>query len=543
MDTENPSNMSESLDAVVDLIKLIEYPAISTSEDLHVAIEAGLKDKQYNNLIQFLTTELRALLNMDEDVNCATSLEDYTAFVMIISSFLRELNCPHESLTGGILTARLTKYSDKLLLVKYLVDQLMLARFLQEKVPEKKLELKLQETRESSDMRQILQTLRFPKPPANITSTQLFDKIVATIPLVIKKAGGVDLVGDGLFKGSLSDKQWELLKDIDSDLHKEYTLRREMMLMRLDVTIQSFQWSDKIKGKEVDFESHYFDQRRMLKPESNLDISDLFAARTDLAIHEKISSTSVRKNTKTPLNKVIIGQVPDRGGRCSELKAPPPDMPAWSGRNQTSGDFSRGGGRGNPRGGRESRGGRGGGGYEGRGGRGGRGSGSYESRGGGSHESRSSGGYEGRGGSEYEGRGGEYEAVGGYEGRGRGGYRKHQSGYQGRNSGITDDSQRRYGGNHYGGREESGSYDRYGGASYSGYGNDSYNSTRRDSDGSIEDYQQNKRPRTYDNFRSDRTTYAEQYVQENQHNQQYHRGGGRDNYHRGRGNYRGGGYR
>jgi len=38
-------------------------------------------------------------------------------------------------------------------------------------------------------------------------------------------------------------------------------------------------------------------------------LSDLLAAREDLAIIEKMSSASVRKNTQSAINKVIIGRV------------------------------------------------------------------------------------------------------------------------------------------------------------------------------------------------------------------------------------------
>lgn len=89
-------------------------------------------------------------------------------------------------------------------------------------------------------MRLILQNLRFPKPPANITIKQLFDKLETTIPLALKKAG-TDLIGKGIFDGFLSDKQWETLKNVQNGLNNEYKIRREMLLTRLDVTVQSFQ--------------------------------------------------------------------------------------------------------------------------------------------------------------------------------------------------------------------------------------------------------------------------------------------------------------
>lgn len=63
------------------------------------------------------------------------------------------------------------------------------------------------------------------------------------------------------------------------------------------------------KGKDDMFEKLYHDKRRMLKVEPDVDLADLLAAREDLAIMEKTSSVSVRKNTRTQLNKVIIGTV------------------------------------------------------------------------------------------------------------------------------------------------------------------------------------------------------------------------------------------
>lgn len=82
--------------------------------------------------------------------------------------------------------------------------------------------------------------LRFPKPPANITMQQLFQKMCPTVENVVKNVGS-SLVGKPAFNGYLSEKQWDMLKSVQNDLHNEYKIRREMLLTRLDVTIQSFQ--------------------------------------------------------------------------------------------------------------------------------------------------------------------------------------------------------------------------------------------------------------------------------------------------------------
>lgn len=89
-------------------------------------------------------------------------------------------------------------------------------------------------------MKKILTVLRFPKPPSNISMNTLFQKLIPTVETAIKKAGN-DIIGTPIFNLTLTDKQWHILKQVLSDLHAEYTIRREMLLKRLDCTVQSFQ--------------------------------------------------------------------------------------------------------------------------------------------------------------------------------------------------------------------------------------------------------------------------------------------------------------
>ena len=46
---------------------------------------------------------------------------------------------------------------------------------------------------------------------------------------------------------SLTEEQWAQLDQINDELTKEYSVRRQMLLTRCDVTVQSFRWSDKVK--------------------------------------------------------------------------------------------------------------------------------------------------------------------------------------------------------------------------------------------------------------------------------------------------------
>ena len=56
-----------------------------------------------------------------------------------------------------------------------------------------------------------------------------------------------EAVSRPLLKASLSERQWEAVTLINHALRQEYECRRQMLLQRLDVTILSFQWSDRAK--------------------------------------------------------------------------------------------------------------------------------------------------------------------------------------------------------------------------------------------------------------------------------------------------------
>ena len=54
----------------------------------------------------------------------------------------------------------------------------------------------------------------------------------------------------GLVTQPLSQEQWAVLDRINDALTKEYSVRRQMLLTRCDVTVQSFKWSERAKVRE-----------------------------------------------------------------------------------------------------------------------------------------------------------------------------------------------------------------------------------------------------------------------------------------------------
>lgn len=115
----------------------------------------------------------------------------------------------------------------------------------------------------------------------------------------------------------LSLEDWKSLESLQVDLDKEYALRCQMLLTRLDVTIQSFEWNCS-KDAIASLMSRYTEKRKELDDlvdvHKETDIVDLLAARSDLLIIQKTSSELVRRNTQSKIQKHIIGKVPDRGG-------------------------------------------------------------------------------------------------------------------------------------------------------------------------------------------------------------------------------------
>ena len=81
--------------------------------------------------------------------------------------------------------------------------------------------------------------LRFQKPPDNITADLLFKKVEEKLKETISQVPP-QLLSKPMFIGKLSNSQWDKLKQLQDELQSEYKMRREMLLKRLDVTVQSF---------------------------------------------------------------------------------------------------------------------------------------------------------------------------------------------------------------------------------------------------------------------------------------------------------------
>lgn len=192
----------------------------------------------------------------------------------------------------------------------------------------------------------------------------------------------VDYEGKRVWTTPLSAEETAVANEVNQAFQEEYKARREMMLKRLDVTLQTLLWSEKAK-------LHYDEMMSIIeKHKSDImgsgapfyTLLDVFAAQDDLLAVQKTSLHSSISGSK--LSGLIVTDVVDRGGRLGE-KRKAKDMPAFAARSaaaekhSSSGDASKSATSNAPKGQRSDGGGRGRG--------GGRGGGHGNKRGGKQH--------------------------------------------------------------------------------------------------------------------------------------------------------------
>ncbi|XP_048125005.1 protein FAM98A [Alosa alosa] len=399
---------------------------------LDAAVSGGAESPEFTKLCAWIVSELKVYCKLEENVHATNCPSEAEGFQLEVSGLLAELACPYTALTSGDATQRLLNKSNCLLLLTFLISELEASRMVLINQPQKKVE----ESGGSDvfmELKGICVGLGMSKPPANITMFQFFSGIEKKLKEAMSKVPP-NHVGAPLLKKPLGPVHWEKIEAINQALVNEYDVRRKMLLKRLDVTVQSFGWSERAKTHSEKLAKVYQPLRAALNAKTVVSVAHLYAARIDLSKIMRTSSGRIREKTACAINKILMGRVPDRGGRPYEIEPPPPEMPSWQKRQDgPSGGFGGGqhyggGGRGGGGGGRggydqHSHGGRGGGGYEQRGGydRGGRGGG----RGGKVQGGWSDGGGGGGGhhGHYQDGHGGGHQVGGGRGGYGGGGGR------------------------------------------------------------------------------------------------------------------------
>uniref|UniRef100_A0A4X2KNU6 Family with sequence similarity 98 member B n=1 Tax=Vombatus ursinus TaxID=29139 RepID=A0A4X2KNU6_VOMUR len=286
---------------VLDTLEALGYDGPLLEEQALIkAVESGLSSPEFSELCIWLGSQIKPLCDLEESISSTAGSEDIESFQLEISGFLKELSCPYSTLISGDIKDRLKKKDDCLKLLLFLSTELQALRILQKK------KLKGSQLDKNNEIYQEVQaicdTLCLPKSTTSDIPVVL-SHVESKMKDILSKVQN-NHIGKPLLKADLSPEQAEQLERINDALCCEYECRRRMLMKRLDVTVQSFGWSDRAKVKTDDIARIYQPKRYALSPKTTITLAHLLAAREDLSKIIRTSSGSTREKTTCAINKV-----------------------------------------------------------------------------------------------------------------------------------------------------------------------------------------------------------------------------------------------
>ncbi|XP_058838370.1 protein FAM98B-like [Topomyia yanbarensis] len=316
----------------VRLLFSLGYNTDDNSDELRLEaiLQAGLADRAYRLVVQWLAHQIRQYGEIDEDVS---SVDDLQCFSFELSSFLKELSCPYKDMLERPLSERFRQQCDALMLVDYLAGELA-AHLLLNKIR------KAKDTRQSNVLRsepnasenlfRIFKVLHIDNP--NASKNHIFEKINE------KLDNNPNTINSELLftpEENLTIEQWKQVDELNVELLEDRHVRLKMMLTRLDLTVSCFKWK---KEYAADVDRMYRQKKRILLglAESMFDgdISCLLAADKSLLIQERISSSRLRGSGKNMFRGYLT--LPEREGKVNISCEP--IMPMWSSREEGHAD-------------------------------------------------------------------------------------------------------------------------------------------------------------------------------------------------------------
>lgn len=166
----------------------------------------------------------------------------------------------------------------------------------------------------------------------DMDASSQFTDVLSEVESRLARLPGGDMT-ESLLSTGLSREQWMQVEKIGKVLSEDYLCRRQMMIKRFQVTLESFAWGEKQKERSEVLAS--VPPLSSLSGSSKVSLSLLIAVRKDQSLNEPIKA-----GKSTPVYKTLMGSVPDRGGRPGEIEPP---MPAW-GERRAKGHRGGGGG-------------------------------------------------------------------------------------------------------------------------------------------------------------------------------------------------------
>ena len=164
---------------------------------------------QFASYISDLCEKLSQLLGgTEENVSKISETSNLDNWKLELASFLRELQCPYDRLMIGESSQRLQEYSDRHLLLEFLLDEILVAKKTNQMSEKGSTKSNL------TSLFGILSSLKLSQPPSNTPVGALFNKFIERIngmPVNLKSF----LISEPLFTTlSLNTTQWNQLHEV-----------------------------------------------------------------------------------------------------------------------------------------------------------------------------------------------------------------------------------------------------------------------------------------------------------------------------------------
>ncbi|EFA82156.1 hypothetical protein PPL_04576 [Heterostelium album PN500] len=134
-----------------------------------------------------------------------------------------------------------------------------------------------------------------------------------------------DFMSEPFFKNTVfTDEEKKTIEELSLILFNDYSKRSEVLCKRLDVTLESLLWSEKVETKLDELNRIIRYQREVFPTIHHYSFQDLICTHRDIL---KIIKTSLDSKSSAQLVKnIIVGNVPDRGGRPGDKKIAMPSF-------------------------------------------------------------------------------------------------------------------------------------------------------------------------------------------------------------------------
>ncbi|EGC37340.1 hypothetical protein DICPUDRAFT_30483, partial [Dictyostelium purpureum] len=301
-----------------------------TEESFKSIIEKGKSDFLYHELIWAIGKELSVYFNIEWPAN--EKVEKLGEFNSILESSINKL------LKDSGFDKTEETYENRISMIEYLFLQLqtlqldLFEKFDNTKEKEKEKEMDSEEMKDVEIVNQEDYIISEIQVLSDLFSIEFnnYDNLSNTLGLISDKIKDTlkllpsDFISEPFFKRtSFNDQEKEEIETMSKTMYQDYKKRSIVLQKRLDVTVESLLWNERVadKLKEIKRNVNYFIQS--LPSITHYTYFDLINVHRDLLQIKRTSQHSVSAAT---LNSVIIGKVPDRGGRTNDRKIPMPSF-------------------------------------------------------------------------------------------------------------------------------------------------------------------------------------------------------------------------